>query len=341
MVMLLRSGGCVRMCMLALAGGGLVVQMAMAEEAATCFETEFEVSLTEVPAAVLYGEVCGPAAELDGVPVQILLHGGAYDHRYWDPSFRPELYSYVAAATERGYVTVNLDRLGYGQSTRPEGRVLTFELGAEALNRVIDAIEGGELGFEPGPIILNGHSMGGIVAEHVAGGDTRIAGLIVSGLANTPVGQDDDDGDEDGGPPAAATAFVPATMDPRFAETDWADGYMVTAPGVRTQIFHAPGAIEEGIKNLEEELSETVAFGELLSVMRGGDQIPQFDGPALYVLGRYDVIACEGQDCQERFAGTDWHEIVEGAGHSINLSNGAGAFFELTFEWLEGQGLAP
>jgi pimeloyl-ACP methyl ester carboxylesterase len=305
-----------------------------------CRDISFTPHVAGVPDASLWASVCLPQSHGDGVPVQLLLHGGAYDHRYWDWPYRPERYSYVRAAIGRGYVTVNLDRLGYGASTRPDGRHLTFEQGAEAVIGVIAAIEDGALGLLPGPIILNGHSMGGIVAEHVAGRHPGIAALIVSGLANTP---DDVDGDDqDGGPPPGDDPpFLPATSDPRFASAPWAEGYMTTAPGARIRLFHADGTIDPAMEELEEAHKDTLSRAELAAVMTDGSDRPPFAGPALYVLGRFDAIACQGQDCRERFAGTERHLIIDGAGHSLNLSLAAPAFFDATLDWLTDRGLAP
>ena len=310
----------------------------------TCRDVRFTPDVVGVANAELHAEVCSSRPLVDGMPVQILLHGGAYDNRYWNLPYQPERYSYVLAATREGYVTVNLDRLGYGNSSRPDGRSLTFEQGAEAVLGVVTAIENGTIGFRPGAIILNGHSMGGIVAEHVAGRHERIAALIVSGLANTPQDQadDSDEDDQNGGPPQGeGPPFIPATADPRFSAEPWADGYMTTAPGVRTRLFHAEGTIEPRMVELEEELTGTLSSAELSSVMSGGSDRPAFSGPTLYVLGRYDAIACQGQDCNDRFAGNDWHLIIDGAGHSLNLSLAAPVFFDATFAWLAENNLAP
>lgn len=305
----------------------------------TCYEKRFAVTQLDGAHAEVFAEICGVSP---GAPVQVLLHGGAYDHRYWDVPHQPDDYSYVAAAVAQGYATVNLDRLGYGASTRPAGQALTFAAGAAAVAQVITQIESGALGVAPGPIILNGHSMGGIVAEMVAGAETAVAAMIVSGLANTPDdgGAEEDDGDA-GGPPDGPPPFVPATSDPRFDGQDWAEGYLVTAPGVRPMIFHAEDAIAPEMVAVEEAISDTLAVAELAAVMGGGAPRPTFAGPTLYVLGQFDRIACEGQDCAERFAGTDWHEIIPGAGHSLNLSLAAPEFYALTFRWLAEQGLAP
>ncbi len=116
---------------------------------------------------------------------------------------------------------------------------------------------------------------------------------------------------------------------------------MTTVPNLRPMIFHAPGTIEAPLAALEEELRDTIANAELRAVMSGGTDRPAFSGPSVYYLGQFDRIACEGQDCAERFAGTDWHIIVPNAGHSLNLSRAAPAFFEATFDWLDANGLAP
>jgi hypothetical protein len=88
-------------------------------------------------------------------------------------------------------------------------------------------------------------------------------------------------------------------------------------------------------------MRDTIANAEIRSVMSGGTDRPDFTGPSVHFLGQYDVIACEGQDCFERFAGTDYHVVVPDAGHSLNLSLQASTFFDLTFDWLAANELAP
>lgn len=308
---------------------------------ADCAPRVFEVELAQSDPVSLAAEICWPDAATEKPVVQVLLHGGAYDRRYWDPPAGNARYSYRAAANARGYVTVNLDRLGYGKSTRPDGSHLTFDLGAEAVGEVLEQIATGGLGRDVGAIVLNGHSMGGIVGEIVAGSSAHVAALVVSGLANSADHTGPDSEDVDDGPPAGINPFIPASQDARFTGEAWADHYMTTAPGVRPMIFHADGTFEDQIPGLEEELRDTIAVAELRAVMSGRQARPDFAGPSVYFLGQHDAIACEGQDCGERFAGTDRHVIVPGAGHSINLSLAAPAFFDLTFAWLEAQGLAP
>ncbi len=305
-----------------------------------CSPQKFNVDLEQIGAATLAADVCGMEFEDGTAVVMLLLHGGAYDRQYWAPPHSDTQYSYVKAGVEEGYIIVNLDRLGYGESTRPNGDILTFDLGADAVSDVVDQIHAGALGQDVETIILNGHSMGGIVAEIAAAENQHVSGLIVSGLANTPDtdGGDDEDG---GGPPAGRNPFVPAQSDAKFADHAWADTYVTTAPGVRSMIFHAPSTIDDSIAELEADMRHTIANAEIRSVMSGQAERPTFNGPSVHFLGQFDRIACEGQDCAERFAGTNYHTIISGAGHSINLSLQATTFFKQTFEWLEANDLAP
>lgn len=316
--------------------------------APNCRAMTFDVTGVAAEPAQIHAQVCASASAAPSAPVQLLLHGGSYDHRYWDVPLDPDRYSYVTAATEQGYITVNVDRLGYGDSTRPDGATLTFEAGAAAMSQVIDQIQSGALGEPPRHIVLNGHSMGGIVAEIIAGTRSDIAALIVSGLANTPEGDDDAEDDEtgpggpgEGGPPTGAVPFIDAAEDPRFAAAPWAQGYMTTAPGARMHIFHAPDTYAPDVAELEHEMRDTIAGAELRSVMSGGTERPVFAGPKVYFLGQYDVIACEGRPCDQRFPEPGAHQIIAAAGHSINLSLAAPEFYQQTFDWLAGQGLAP
>lgn len=317
-----------------------VLANALAAEPA-CHTQDFAVELAETGPVTLAADICTGVGAADPAVVQILLHGGAYNRSYWQPPVGDLAYSYVSAATARGYVIVNLDRLGYGASTRPDGNALTFELGAQAVSGVVDQIKAGGLGFDARAIVLNGHSMGGIVAEHVAASNASVTALVVSGLPNTPNEAGTDPEEDADGPPGGKPPFIPAAQDTRFSVFQWSEGYMTTAPEARMTLFHAPGTTAEGTAALEAKMRDTIANAELRAVMSGGAPRPDFSGPSVHFLGRHDMIACQGQDCADRFAGTDWHVIVDGAGHSINLSKAAPDFFALTFEWFEGIGLAP
>src|ERR1700689_5213927 len=85
----------------------------------------------------------------------LLLHGGVYHRSYWDPAYRPEIYSFVRWATRAGYVTLALDRIGSGASDRPPANEVTFPANAYVVHQVASQLRG-----QWPTIVLVGHSMG-------------------------------------------------------------------------------------------------------------------------------------------------------------------------------------
>ncbi|MGY6657083.1 alpha/beta hydrolase [Amycolatopsis sp. TRM77291] len=281
-----------------------------AERPARCAEQRFAVQVNGERQTIA-GEFCVRGELTPRTPVQVLLHGGTYDRDYWDWPYQPRRYSYVDSATRAGYATLNLDRLGYGRSSRPDPATLDFEAGGEAVHQVVR-----QLRPRFRTIVLNGHSMGGLVAERAAGRG-GVDAVIVSGIPR----------DRPGARAEAASPFHPAELDPKFAGKPWARGYLTTVPGTRARTFHHPGTYDPAIIPVEEALKDTLASAELRSVGPGAANRSAPKVPTAYVLGEHDTLVCGSGDC-----GAD--EIVRGSGHSINTSLTAQAFYRWTFTWL-------
>ncbi|MFD5088986.1 alpha/beta hydrolase [Amycolatopsis thailandensis] len=280
------------------------------ERPARCAEQRFPVEVNG-ERQIIAGELCVRGGLGARTPLQVLLHGGTYDRTYWDWPVQSRRYSYVDSATRAGYATLNLDRLGYGRSSRPDPEKLDFAAGGDAVHQVVR-----QLRPRFRTIVLNGHSMGGLVAERAAerGG---VDAVIVSGIPR----------DRPGGQAKTASPFHPAELDPKFAGKPWARGYLTTRPGVRARTFHHPGTYDPAIIPFEEALKDTVASAELRSVGPGAAKRSAPKVPTAYVLGEHDTLVCGGGDC-----GAD--EIVRGSGHSINTSLAAQSFYRWTFAWL-------
>ncbi|MEU3763719.1 alpha/beta hydrolase [Amycolatopsis keratiniphila] len=281
-----------------------------AERPARCAEQRFSVQVNGEHQTIA-GELCSRGRLTARTPVQILLHGGTYDRSYWDWPYQPRQYSYVDSATRAGYATLNLDRLGYGRSSRPDPETLDFDTGGEAVHQVVR-----QLRPRFRTIVLNGHSMGGLVAERAAerGG---VDAVIISGIPR----------DRPGARAATTSPFHPAELDPKFAGKPWARGYFTTRPGTRAQTFHHPGTYDPAIIPVEEALKDTLASAELRSVGPAAAKRSAPTVPTAYVLGEHDTLVCGSGDC-----GAD--EVVRGSGHSINTSLAARSFYRWTFAWL-------
>ncbi len=319
---------------------------------ATCRGYTFPVTQQEGSSAVhgVFGQLCTRDQLTSETPIQILLHGGTYDHAYWDWPYQPETYSYVEHATRQGFATLNIDRLGYGKSERPDPRALDFPAAGHVTRQLVQYLRRGALGVRFETVVLNGHSMGGIAAEHAASEGAGVDAVIISGIApdrTEPEGKPEGEPEPEG-PPGTDDEFYPfypAEQDPKFADRGWPAGYLTTRPDTRAAIFLHEGTYDPAILALEESLKDTLTVAELSTVRSGPGSsapAPVVEVPVLYVLGRYDAIACgaAGGDCTAGPAAQDAGYIVPDSGHSINVSTGAPRFYERTFTWLAEHGIS-
>lgn len=292
----------------------------------------------------VFGELCSRGEVTARTPVQVLIHGGSYHHAYWDWPYQPEKYSYVEAATRAGFVTLNIDRLGYGLSDHPDPLTLDFRVAGYVTHQVVEHLRAGAVGPEFKTVVLNGHSMGGLTAQHAASTYRSVDAVIVTGVghnfAATGVAQ-------------VADKFYPAELDPKFAGK-LPPGYLTTVPGNRTATFVEPGEYDPAIGPVEERLKDTLSPTELTGITADSYDPTITRGievPVLYSLGQFDLIWCPTtKDCntdpqardEERFYAPEaeyTQYIVQTSGHSINVTTAAPDFYRETFRWLAGHGI--
>jgi pimeloyl-ACP methyl ester carboxylesterase len=132
-------------------------------------ETWYAVAWLTVPEHVVRDEL------------QVLVHGATYDHRSWDWPLDPERYSYLEWATERGYATLAIDRVGCGASSKPPGRQSTLAAQARVLHDIVTAARGGALGTKFGRVVLVGHSMGSALSVAEASEYRDVDAVVLTG----------------------------------------------------------------------------------------------------------------------------------------------------------------
>ncbi|KAK9792105.1 putative AB hydrolase-1 domain-containing protein [Seiridium cardinale] len=89
-------------------------------------------------------QLCTPDSGAKASILQIASHGITFEKRYWDPEYRPERYSYVDAALSQGHSILTYDRLGDGQSSRPDGiAIVQAPLHIEILKFITDLARSG------------------------------------------------------------------------------------------------------------------------------------------------------------------------------------------------------
>ncbi|GAA5176190.1 alpha/beta hydrolase [Pseudonocardia eucalypti] len=294
----------------------------------------------------VFGQLCHRGELSADTPVQILIHGGSYNHAYWDWPYQPGKYSYVDAATKAGFATLNIDRLGYGHSDHPNPLTLDFNVAGFVTHQLVQALRSGEVGPKFRKVVLNGHSMGGLTAQHAASEFHDVDAVIVTGVGHNFAPK---------GIAQVADKFYPADIDPKFLGRGYPPGYLTTLPGNRAKTFVAPAKYDPKIEAYEERLKDTLSPTELTGITADSYNhsiTRNIRVPVLYAIGQHDLIWCPTtQDCntdpQARDEANYYRKglytryVVPGSSHSINVTLAAPDFYRETFRWLAEQDIRP
>lgn len=141
------------------------------------------------------GHLTGPASVLaqDSIRAATLyLHGNAVDERIWRYT-KAKGYNHVVEMARAGFVSVSIDRLGYGRSEAPPGKENCFGGEADVAHQIVEQLRAGGYrsdGARPklGRLALAGHSAAGFVAMAEAYSFRDVDALVVvaSGEFATP-----------------------------------------------------------------------------------------------------------------------------------------------------------
>lgn len=319
-----------------------LVDAAPPDKGPQCEEVLFPVALTAGGPTdhTAVGWLCsrGPIANKT---LQVLVHGATYDHNYWDWPYKPDIYSYVRAATNAGYATLALDRLGHGESSRVNpGAVLDLNKGAFAIHQIIQEMRAGTLPTEAfgtvgvARVLLVGESIGGNLVWLEAGTYHDVDGLIVASSAHVfSVGFQN-----------IVKYTVPVETDPRLKSRGFPPDYFTTKQGTRGLLFYYTPNAESVVIQKDEILKQTITLGENTSV---GPTLPvslQVDVPTLITVGDFDFLFCTPPSCTAthsldnetaNYGPNTCAELVimPDAGHNLNLHKNAPAYFAIVREW--------
>jgi pimeloyl-ACP methyl ester carboxylesterase len=237
------------------------------------------------PTAVIYGRLCTPHGRAPQT-VQLLVHGGAYNHTYWDAPFPGA--SYARAAGLAGYATLAIDRIGAGRSTRPHSSAVTFSSTISTLHQVVQSLKSGRLGVKFPRVEYVGHSFGSVYGVGLAAkyGDVDAVVLTGSGHRVSPSFSE-----------LASANYYPANNEPRFASLD--PGWLTSRPGMIGSLhYYAPGA-DQRVIDYDEATKDVISASEFSTRPDASTLMPLIHVPVLIITGQEDVHYCakDNIDC--------------------------------------------
>jgi pimeloyl-ACP methyl ester carboxylesterase len=265
--------------------------------------------------------------------VQLLVHGYSYSRYYWDFPVQAETYSYVRRATEAGYATLAIDRLGDGASTRPPARRLTWGNAAVTVAAAVSALRNGSLGPAFENVVLAGHSYGSVTSYLVAARHPGVTALIATGAAHRVNF-------------ARMTQLILNSPPVRGN----AAGYTTTRRDWRGFLYNEVNADPEVIA-ADERLKQTAGVLEIPSALpylvNGVSRTTNI--PVLTVIGDADQLFASwgAADCssdaalaafERRFYGpaaTVEAMVIPGGGHDINLERTAPKAYDRMLEFVD------
>ncbi|KAF2813704.1 uncharacterized protein BDZ99DRAFT_506636 [Mytilinidion resinicola] len=264
--------------------------------------------------------------------------------------------SYVNAALKAGYSILIYDRLGVGQSDKPDAyEILQAPLEVEILHQLTILARSGQLVPSPltsknvqlpkfDKIVLVGHSFGTAITSGAISkyGDTIDGAVLTAFVYNKEflaTGVD-----------SYGWEHAPESDHKRFSE--FPSGVIVqgTVSSVQ-QIFMKKGAFEPDMLDYAEEVKQPAGVGELLSVgMIWPLPAPAFSGPLLIALAEFDFPVCRG-DCKgvvdlSTLGPGLWPkasdislQIHPNSGHGLTLHRNSTGHFQVVFSYLNEKGL--
>ncbi|WP_427891753.1 alpha/beta hydrolase [Kribbella sp. GL6] len=201
---------------------------------------------TTTTAGKLSGRIAGPRSQPRGLV--IALHGGTYDSAYYETGAG----SLLELAEPLGLCVVALDRPGYGATADLDPLHLSFTGQTDVL---LEAVQDSIEQIEPqSGVVLVGHSIGGMIALHVAARKPAgLKGVEVSGLG---------------------AVWRPGMLEMWSSFVSDAANLVVPAEPHAQVMFGPEGTYAEAQRAADAGLIRPMPMPELVDVVRWADDFP-------------------------------------------------------------------
>lgn len=209
-------------------------------------------------------------------PLQVLVHGATYNHGYWDmSSINGHDYSYAHYMADRRYAVLAIDQLGSGESSRPDGDLLTLKELASSVNQVLSQLRTGALGCAFHKIALVGHSFGASTSIYTQAAYKSADALVVTGLGHVP-------------------HELPISAELVYYLLQFS--YFPLTPDFRTALFYSVPHADQAVIDWDNAtFQDMISRGQLLTVFLtlfapASNRVGDVSGPVLVQLGEYDAM---------------------------------------------------
>lgn len=226
--------------------------------------------------------------------IQLLVHGITYTKDYWSglgppgSGFDGDTYSWIAYASKQGYPTLSIDRLGNGQSDRPNGlTVVQINSHIEVTQSLVNLLKTGAIGKRAfDKVIYVGHWLGSVVGnlhsvKYPSAVDTyMLTGFTLKARSSYI-------------PTAITGVFLPATIAYPKKWAGQALSYFVSSSmrGANKLFFVLPNT-DPSLVALNFKLRGTVTVGEFITLFEGPKAAPEYKGRVFVLTGQNDSIFC-------------------------------------------------
>ena len=214
---------------------------------------------------------------------------------------------HIDALADRGWHVVAPDHRGHGESAKPAGEdSYSMAIMAGDMIAIVDA-----LGWES--FVLLGHSMGGMVAQHMAADHTqRLRGLIL--MDTSPVVPDGLDPDA----LAAGVALVRSSGLEPLVQLQNERGAVLDTPAHQRMVATRPGYKEQGERKTlasSPEMWAAIAT-EIVHQPDRLDRLGAVDVPALVIVGEQDAPFMVHSENMAKTLPQGTLAVIPDAGHS-------------------------
>ncbi|KAI0997153.1 hypothetical protein K3495_g11033 [Podosphaera aphanis] len=226
--------------------------------------------------------------------VQMLVHGITYSKDYWSglgppgQGFDGDTYSYIESSSKQGYPTLSIDRLGNGDSDRPDGfREVQINSHVEVTEAIAKSLKAGSIGGRSfDKMIYVGHSYGSMIGNlHAVKYPDTFNSYVLTGFSTR-----------------VKTSLIPTLLTGGFLPAQIAfpeklsdqslSYYAASNEDGAASLFFVDKNTDPNLLTRNFQQRGTVTVGEFISGFESAQAATNYKGRVLVFNGQNDAIFC-------------------------------------------------